>query len=390
MSSRTLYDRDFLSLIASNFFFSLYTTVFLFIPPFLYRLGCREGEIGVLMAAGILASVALKPVNGFFVDRGRRVAFLAAGTLLASATTLPWLLVASRGPHLAAIRLLQGLAYSLFVTASYAYIAACAPPERRGEALGIFGLSYFVPAALGGWLGERIIEGWGFPGLFVAAAAVAAAGALPLVLLREPPARSELSLSGIRELLTRHHLVPNTAGFVFGAAYGTLFTFLPVFLEVRRTSSIGLFMTVYALSVIATRTAGRRAVDRLPRGPVSLLALLLMGAGIAAVPLVSGAALLSLVGIVSGAGHGLVFPALSSLVLDRTDGDRGGMALALFTSSYDMGAVVGAALFGLVAERVGLPAMFPAAGLFIAAGAVLFALTDPAFRETPSPPGPPA
>src|SRR3990170_4735066 len=119
-----LYDRDYYLLNGSNFLYSLYGTMFIFLPAFLYTLHIREGQIGLIMATGTLVSVSLKPVNGLFVDRGGRTAFLVSGALLASASTIPWIFVREGGAHLYAIRIFQGAAYSFFATASYAYIAA--------------------------------------------------------------------------------------------------------------------------------------------------------------------------------------------------------------------------------------------------------------------------
>jgi len=67
---------------------------------------------------------------------------------------VPWLFVTAPGTHLFAIRVAQGASFSIFSAASYAYIAAAAPPTRRAEALGIFGLSFFLPVSVGGWIGS--------------------------------------------------------------------------------------------------------------------------------------------------------------------------------------------------------------------------------------------
>jgi len=384
---RSLYDRDYLLLNASNFMYSLYATVFIFLPPFLYSLNVREGEIGLIMATGTLVSVALKPINGFFVDRGGRTAFLVSGALLASASTIPWLFVTERGAHLFAIRIFQGAAYSFFATASYAYIAAVAPADRRGEALGVFGLSFFLPTAIGGWLGEWVIGWAGFHGLFLSATIIAfLSGIFPLG-MREPGVASRLSPSSLLEFLTRPYFIPNSAGFLFGMAFGSLFTFLPVFLMIRKISSLGVFLFVYALSVIGTRTFARKLADRMPRERLCLVSLLLLGAGILAVPFIAGPAGLAIVAMVSGTGHGFLFPSLAALILDRAGKEKGGMAMAMFTGAFDMGLVIGAAAFGFVAEHMGYSAMFFSAAGITSAGALFFFTQDPAFRKA-SLPGP--
>jgi MFS family permease len=380
-----LYGRDYVLLNVVNFLYSLYSVIFIFLPAYMYHLGIREGAIGVLMATGTLVSVVLKPGLGMVVGRGARRAFLSLGAFLAAASTVPWLFVTVPGAHLFAIRVAQGASFSIFTAASYAYIAASAPPERRAEALGIFGLSFFLPVSVGGWIGEWVIGRAGFQGLFAAGIGVAFLAALFPLGMREPSARERPSIASLKVFLSRAFLVPNTAGYLFGVAYGSIFTFLPVYLVVRGSESIGAFVFFYALSVIGTRTLGRKMLDRLPREWVSLCALILMGVGNLLIPAVPGGVGIVLVGAAAGAGHGLLFPALSALVLDRVREGSCAMAMAMFTAAFDMGLVTGAAAFGFVAERFGYETMFVTAAAVVGAGTAAFFVLDPAFRKAARP-----
>jgi len=383
--STPLYGRDYLLLNVVNFLYSLYSVIFIFLPAYMYRLGIREGAIGVLMATGALVSVVLKPGLGMVVGRGARRTFLSLGAFLAAASTVPWLFVTSPGAHLFVIRVAQGASFSIFTAASYAYIAASAPPSRRAEALGIFGLSFFLPVSVGGWLGEWVIGRAGFQGLFAAGIGIAFLSALFPLAMREPSARERPSMASLKIFLSRPFFLPNTAGYLFGVAYGSIFTFLPVYLVVRGSESLGAFVFVYALSVIGTRMFGRRMLDRLPREWVSLCALVLMGAGNLLIPVVPGGMGIVLVGAAAGAGHGLLFPALSALVLDRVGEGSCAMAMAMFTAAFDMGLVTGAAAFGFVAERFGYESMFVTAAAVIGAGTAAFFVLDPAFRKAARP-----
>jgi len=205
--------------------------------------------------------------------------------------------------------------------------------------------------------------------------------------MEEPDRSSQLPVRSLLDFLSRAYFIPNTASFLFGTAYGSIFTFLPVFLLIRKISSIGVFVVVYALTVVSTRTLGRKLSDRLPRERLSLLSLLLLGIGIFSIPFIGGHLGLALVAAVSGTGHGFLFPSLSALILDRAGSEKGGMAMAMFTGAFDMGLVIGAGAFGFVAEHLGYRAMFFSAAGFTAAGALFFFTQDPSFRRA-SPPGP--
>lgn len=373
------YDRDYLAVNAANAFFSLHATMFIFMPAYLHTLSLPAGTIGLLMATGTLASVLSKPLNGWLVNRGRHALFLAIGALLSGGAAVPWIASPEPGAGLYALRALQGCAYSLFATAAYGYVAAAAPRSRRGEALGVFGLSFFVPAAIGGQLGDLVVRQSGFPALFGWAVAAAAPAVLLPAAIRRRHAGASLSAAEIRGFLSVRSLLPNTAGFLFGAAYGTIFTFLPVFLLVRDGGTLGHFVLVYSGSVIATRTLGRRMADRFPRESVSPAALLLLAGGILAIPALRGDLGLTAVGVLTGLGHGFLFPSLSALALDRAGEGREGMAMALYTGSFDMGTVAGSGALGFVAERAGYGAMFSIAAGLTAAGAAFFLI--PGFRR---------
>ena len=68
--SAPLYDRDYVLLNVVNFLYSLYSVIFIFLPAYMYRLGIREGTIGVLMALPVSAMllVGLRHLRRAYVD----------------------------------------------------------------------------------------------------------------------------------------------------------------------------------------------------------------------------------------------------------------------------------------------------------------------------------
>ena len=379
-----LRHRDFLTINGANACYSAYQVLFLFVPAFLFRQGLKEGEIGLVMALGVLVSVAIRPCVGFLVDRGRQLPFLVTGGFLAVLTTVPWIVgMALPGWHLYALRTAQGIAYGTFAGAAYGFVAATAPDGRKGEAMGLFGLSFFLPTAAGGYLAESLLSSHGYGALFRACAAAALGAALLPLVLSEPRRAAGLSPEKASSLLKREQTVVDAVGILFGMAYGTLYTFIPVLVAGRGEGKVSTFVVLYALAVTAVRTAGQAILTRRRRERLFLLACLLMAGGTAIVALPGGWALAA-AGVVTGTGHGLLFPTAASILLDRSGMRQGGMAMALFSGGFDLGIVAGAAVMGYVVEGAGYGTAFLAAAALPACGAVLFLTQDPAFRRAPA------
>ena len=90
-------------------------------------------------------------------------------------------------------------------------------------------------------------------------------------------------------------------------------------------------------------------------------------------------------GVLTGAGHGYVFPILFGFAVTRARvGDRGS-ALALFTALIDMGTLVGGPILGLVIARSGYPAMYRSVAVLLMVGAFGFAAWDRRHLRDPAP-----
>jgi predicted MFS family arabinose efflux permease len=77
-------------------------------------------------------------------------------------------------------------------------------------------------------------------------------------------------------------------------------------------------------------------------------------------------------GLCCGAGHGMVFPILSGMVVSRAREAERGSALAIFTALFDAGVLVGGPSLGAVIRASGYPAMFAASALWVVLGSAVF------------------
>jgi MFS family permease len=366
----------------TNFFFFAALNGFVLLPLYIQRLGGDEADIGLVQGLYSAAGIVCQPVVGALVDYlGRRFFMrLGAGLLVVSCALF---VVSSPLPLLGALRALQGVAFSTFFVANYIHVVEMVPAERRGWALGIFGLSGLVSTSLAPLVGELMIRRFGFPWFF-AAATVVAAGAASVVWrvqdVRPAALGARPGLHVIREGLLQLRHMHMLLAFFFGLGTGTIFTFLPTFGEFLGVTSVGLFYTAYAGAAMLVRVAGGTLIDVRGRRAViipsmfvqtcatcmlALVALLFRPAlGLPVLPF------LFLAGFLAGGAHGFLYPAMSALLMDVTPERRRGSAVGIFSSVFLVGNSIGAIVFGYVARGLGYPVMWGALTLLLAVGFV--------------------
>src|SRR5262245_58084411 len=140
--------RDFYLVTVANFVFFLNFASFFLLPLHLKGLGVSERTIGYVMGTGGFAGLCVLPFLGALLDRVSRRGFVTAGALSMALASYAYLLVRHAGGLIYVLRVIQGVSFTCaFVTAS-TLIVELAPVSRRGEALGIFGISTLTTHAI--------------------------------------------------------------------------------------------------------------------------------------------------------------------------------------------------------------------------------------------------
>jgi MFS family permease len=150
------------------------------VPLYAASIGVGGTGAGLATGALMLSTVAAEPVAPRLVARFGYRTTLAAGLVLLGAPAF----ALGSAPTMAAVLavcLARGAGFGITVVVGSALVAELVPPERRGEALGLYGVVVGVPSVaalpLGVWLAESV----GYAPVFVAGglAALAALAAVP-------------------------------------------------------------------------------------------------------------------------------------------------------------------------------------------------------------------
>ena len=82
--------------------------------------------------------------------------------------------------------------------------------------------------------------------------------------------------------------------------------------------------------------------------------------------------MLCMAGILSGIGHGLLFPLLNTMAVRDEEASIRGKATGIFTGGIDTGIFAGSLILGYIGDWFGLNALFVCAGLSMTAALVIF------------------
>ena len=360
-------------------------STFVLLPLYLERHGFHRWEIGLVAGSFSLMAVFSRPWVGERLDRrGRRPLFLA-GAVLLGLLTFAFMAAPPSVPILMALRASQGLAMACYFTAIWTWTADYAPPGRMAEVLGLFGISGLVAGAAGPVLAELLAARGSFLPVFGVGGGLMLGAAWLALRLEEqrprPLAEPPRSPGFWRLSLSPGLLGLTLVSLAFGGSTATFQTFAAPFVASRGLAGVGLFFTAYSVASVLVRLGAGARTDRLGPGRMVAPSLAchalglavfsrLGGGGPAGLPVLLAAALLA------GTGHGLLYPALSSLAVQRVGAAHRGLGVSLFTGAIEFGSFAGALTAGTLAHATGYPETFLAGALAVGAAAGLFPLLE--------------
>ncbi|MBK9032354.1 MAG: MFS transporter [Myxococcales bacterium] len=344
--------------------------LFVIAPRFLGAAGYDKREIGVVMGAFNLASLAMSPVVAALTTRLGYARVIGGGCVLAA---LGAGLFASADAMIgyAAARAIQGAGMACLMIGAAAYVAESAPVDRLGQALGAAGVLTLVAMALGPVLAQLLHDHLGWPWVWRAGIISGAAGWLVATTL--PPAAAQPAPA---RGATRPAWAALIATALAGVGFGSIWTFVADYGPRVGVPTVTPFFSAYVVAAVTARLALGTLSDRLGRRAVAAPALIGHGAALVGMAFLGARWHLIAIGGLYGLCHGVYYPTLQALVVERAGG-RKSAAIAWSTFAFGVGLVTAAFGLGPVARAWGYPAIYwIAAGAGAVAAAVLATSPD--------------
>jgi MFS family permease len=361
------------------------------LPEIEQRTGANAAELGLALAADAIPIVLLALPIGRSVDRVGGRPLLIGGILLIAAGSAV-IAVTSSLEVLVAGRVLQGVGSAMSWISALTIVSDLAPPDKRGESLGIafamIGVGSIAGPTLGGVAADLI--SYAAPFLIVCALSLAVAVAGVVVLPRErraEPSETPALRAIARSAGSRKGAIATSITLGAALVLGMLELVVPLDLDARLGLSAAAIGVLFGGSIAvdsAIAPFGGRWGDRSGRRRPAVIGLATLGAScvaLAALGSVVGAA----VGMaLFGAGLSLAFTAAVPW-LDEAFGEleRGlgyGVLNLLYAAGYALGPVLGGVLLSF--GSADLAYLLTAAALGV--GTVVVLLASASITTAPS------
>lgn len=365
MPPRTsIYSQSFLLLCLSHALFAgSFNMMIPELPSYLSSMGGASHK-GLIIALFTLTAGLSRPFSGKLSDTIGRIPVMYIGVIACVVCSLLYPLLTFVGGFLA-LRFFHGFSTGFKPTGSAAYVADIVPLERRGEAMGILGISMSLGASASPPLGSWLSQAHGINTMFYASAVLAALSIL--ILYNLPETLKEKQPFRWRLLkITRHDIfdplaIPAAITMLFCYfSYGVILTLVPDLSDHLGLSNRGIFFTIFTLASVSTRFFAGKISDRLGREPVLKASALLIGVSMLVFAYARTPNALYIASALFGLGNGIFSPAINAWTVDLGDPERKGRALATMFIALEIAIGGGAAIAGwYVADDFNrMPAVF--------------------------------
>jgi MFS family permease len=354
-------------------------------PLFATSLGASLGVLGLVTSVLGLTRLASALPIGVLSDRLDRKTVLVGGMLAFAASFVLYALTPSPA-FMVVPRVMQGIAMVATFPLGIAYIGDVVEPRDRGAAIGVYtaamGSGFAVGPLLGSWVGSVA----GYPAAYACGAVIAVAGAIfgAVRLIRKKVTPEDGSVAPrLMDVPALAMLVRQPAMLMACLANvamtlsmtGAIFTYFPLY---ARAAGIS---TVTIGSLFAWRSIAS-ASGRVPMGPLSarlpahwtlasvlvVEALIDLGISRTVSPLVLTGLL-----ILEGVGFGVFLVSGQSAVSEAAGQANRCAAVGLFWMAGAFGDLFSPIVLGVIAQAMGLIAVFQVTAGAVAVGAVMVA-----------------
>lgn len=320
-------------------------------------LGATPTVVGLVSSLFALTALVLKVFSGPSIDAFNRKHILM-GAILVITLSFIGFSISTNVNMLFAFRLLQGCGQAFTATCCLALVADSLPKDQFGVGIGTFTLAQAVCQAIGPTIGLSLAGSIGYRGAFAVAAGCTFCAVIAAAMI-EPleRQRGKFRISA-KSIVAIEAIFPAVLLFMLQMTFCNINAFLVIFAEQRGVSNIGLFYTVYAVTMLfAPRTVGRLA-DKWGTTKAILPAMTCFALSFLIISLASSLPVFLVAAVVAACGYGASQPAIQALGMKCVPDSHRGAASSTSYIGQDLGNLMGPIVAGAIAQSLGYAAMW--------------------------------
>lgn len=330
-------------------------------------MGASHAMVGGIISVWAASQLITQIPVGRLSDRIGRKKLIVGAFVITSLLALVYNSARSPAQFLA-LQAVAGLAVGCLWPPMMAQLADLTPASKRGRVMGTFNTLFFMGIGTGPLTGSYASTFFGSSFVFIIWSAIAGLGAIyGLLAFKEIAKAPELSSQGTE-------LKKESAGLLKPGYWPTFLSacavrsrggfcqsfnnsMLPLYAVALFSASqpmIGALMSIHAVMLAVFNIPGGMMTDRWGRKSLALIGTFTATIGVLWYSFPTGYwALFAAVGF-AGAGAAFSNPALAALTADISTPQRRGEVYGYFLTSMQIGIVLGALLYGILADLVGL------------------------------------
>lgn len=360
-----LWTRDYIFVCIAAFMMSF--SFFILVPTLPIYLAetfhIGQSLVGVVLSCYVIAVLSVRPMAGFVADALPRKKVYIVAYALFVATFLGYFAITTSLAMFILLRIFHGFSFGMLTTAGNTLVIDVMPSSRRGEGLGYYGVTNNLAMAFGPMVGLFIVTTGNYTLLFATSLITGCIGLILGALVHAPQRElqplGEFKLSADRFFL-KEGIRACIAFFLLAIPYGMTSSYIALYaIESGITHSTGLFFTVMAAGLIASRLHSGKRVDKGYITETIRIGICIAFVGAlgetmlhqtAATSITAGYILYFVTAFLFGYGYGTMFPAYNTLFINLAPNARRATANATYLTGWDVGIGCGMLFGGNLAE----------------------------------------
>ena len=330
------------------------------LPRYLTSLGGEEYK-GLIISLFTLTAGLSRPFSGKLTDKIGRIPVMIFGSSVCFVMGFIYPAISSVAGFLL-LRFLHGFSTGFKPTGTTAYLADLVPLSRRGEAMGVLGISGSLGMASGPSIGNALARNFSLDVMFYCSSIAAVLSILVLIGMKETLEQREKFKPSMLMIYPNEiidpRVMPACIVLVLTAfSFGTILTVIPDFSDYLGVVNRGVFFSIFTGASLFIRIIAGRASDIYGRVLILRMAAFVLAAGMAVIGMADSTTAFYAGALLFGIGNGMAVPTIFAWAVDLSDEKHRGKGMATVFIALEIGIGVGALASGWFYNNQ--PANFP-------------------------------